>query len=244
MEVGNCFVWDKATSDSKQESSPNFQPESGGHSILSPIELWSDFCLCDFCLCLSGQRRCPTNVGPMWDLLKSSRGTTLLPFSDPAYQCLPPTPHLTFPLHVSSFSSLSFVLYSAIPLSQRGATLPNLTSPPTQLGIKRFVNSPPPRPPRSPPFASIYGRPQALFVSLEATYRAGLGRSLDPLRDTFFVFGEATTYLPCDSPHIVPQTHIGPLPCKTHSDAALAKRYLNFFIQPVLPKHVQIFLSN
>ena len=39
MEVGICFVWDKATSDSEQESSPNFQPESGGHSILSPIEL-------------------------------------------------------------------------------------------------------------------------------------------------------------------------------------------------------------
>ena len=37
MEVGNCFEWDKATSDSKQESSPYFQPESGGQSILSLI---------------------------------------------------------------------------------------------------------------------------------------------------------------------------------------------------------------
>ena len=156
LEVGNCFVWDKATSDSKQESSPNFQPESGGHSILSPIELGCNFGLCDFCLCLSGRCRCPTNVGPMWDLL-SSRGTMLLPFSDPAYQCLPPTPHLTFPHHVSSFSSISFVLYSAIPLSQRGATLPNLTSPPTQLGIKRFVNSPPPSLPGLPPLPRFMG---------------------------------------------------------------------------------------
>ena len=145
----------------------------------------------------------------MWDLL-SSRGTTLLPFSDPAYQCLPPTPHLTFPLHVSSFSSLSFVLYSAIPLSQRGATLPNLTSPPTQLGIKRFVNSPLPGLPGLPPFASIYGRPQALFVSLEATYRLGLGRSLDPLRDAFFVFGEATTYPLLPSPYRAPDPHWPP----------------------------------
>ena len=147
-----------------------------------------------------------------WDLCgTSSRGTTLLPFSDHAYQCLPPTPHLTFSHHVSSFSSLSFVLYSAIPLSQRGATLPNLTSPPTQLGIKRFVNSPPPR---SPPFASIYGRPQALFVSLEATYRVGLGRSLDPVRDAFFVFGEAATYPTTPLPISCPRPTLAPFLAK------------------------------
>ena len=152
MEVGNCFVWDKATSDSKQESSPYFQPESGGQSILSLILVWSNFGLCDFCLCLSA------GVLLTWDLCgTSSRGTTLLPFSDPAYQCLPPTPHLTFSHHVSSFSSISFVLYSAIPLSQRGATLPNLTSPPTQLGIKRFVNSPPPSLPGLPPLPRFMG---------------------------------------------------------------------------------------
>ena len=150
-----------------------------------------------------------------WDLCGiSSRGTMLLPFSDPAYQCLPPTPHLTFSLHVSSFSSLSFVLYSAIPLSQRGATLPNLTSPPTQLGIKRFVNSPLPGLPGLPPFASIYGRPQALFVSLEATYRVGLGRSLDPLRDTFFVFGEAATYRTTPLPISCPRPTLAPFLAK------------------------------
>ena len=153
-----------------------------------------------------------------WDLCGiSSRGTTLLPFSDPAYQCLPTTQHLTFSLHVSSFSSISFVLYSAIPLSQRGATLPNLTSPPTQLGIKRFVNSPPPRSPSLPglpPFASIYGRPQALFVSLEATYRVGLGRSLDPVRDAFFVFGEATTYPTTPLPISCPRPTLAPFLAK------------------------------
>ena len=172
-------------------------------------------------------------MGPMWDLLTSSRGTTLLPFSDPAYQCLPPTPHLTFPLHVSSFSSISFVLYSAIPLSQRGATLPNLTSPPTQLGIKRFVNSPPPRP---PPFASIYGRPQALFVSLEATYRVGLGRSLDPVRDAFFVFGEAATYptplpISCPRPTLAPflAKHIPMLSQKDISTSLSSLSYQNTY---------------
>ena len=146
----------------------------------------------------------------MWDLL-SSRGTTLLPFSDPAYQCLPPTPHLTFPLHVSSFSSLSFVLYSAIPLSQRGATLPNLTSPPTQLGIKRFVNSPPPRPPRSPPFCLDLWEATGLvcFPGGNLSGR-GLGRSLDPLRDAFFVFGEATTYPLLPSPYRAPDPHWPP----------------------------------
>ena len=170
-----------------------------------------------------------------WDLCgTSSRGTTLLPFSDPAYQCLPPTPHLTFPLHVSSFSSISFVLYSAIPLSQRGATLPNLTSPPTQLGIKRFVNSPPPRP---PPFASIYGRPQALFVSLEATYRVGLGRSLDPVRDAFFVFGEAATYpttplpISCPRPTLAPflAKHIPMLSQKDISTSLSSLSYQNTY---------------
>ena len=67
----------------------------------------------------------------------------------------------------------------------------------------------PPSLPGLPPFASIYGRPQALFVSLEATYRVGLGRSLDPVRDAFFVFVEATTYrtplpISCPRPTLAP----------------------------------------
>ena len=80
-----------------------------------------------------------------------------------------------------------------------------------------------------------------MFVSLEATYRVGLGRSLDPVRDAFFVFGEATTYPTTPLPISCPRPTLAPL---QNTFRALAKRYLNFFIQPVLPKHVQIFLSN
>ena len=138
----------------------------------------------------------------MWDLLTWDHAASFFG----SCISIPPTPHITF-----LFSSISFVLCSAIPLSQRGATLPNLTSPPTQLGIKRFVNSPPPRP---PPFASIYGRPQALFVSLEATYRVGLGRSLDPVRDAFFVFGEAATYPTTPLPISCPRPTLAPFLAK------------------------------
>ena len=155
---------------------------------------------------------------------------------------MPPT-HATFnfssPCFLLFLPFLCFVFGNTSFSARRHLAQSHISSHSTR--DKALCELSPSQAPSLPPFASIYGRPQALFVSLEATYRVGLGRSLDPVRDAFFVFGEATTY---PTPHIVPQTHIGPLPCKTHSTAALAKRYLNFFIQPVLPKHVQIFLSN
>jgi len=167
-----------------------------------------------------------------WDLCgTSSRGTTLLPFSDPAYQCLPPTPHLTFSRHVSSFSSLSFVLYSAIPLSQRGATLPDLTSPPTQLGIKRFVNSPPPRLPGLPLLPRFMAT--GLVCFLEATYRVELGRSLDPVRDAFFVFGEAATYPTTPLPISCPRPTLAPflakhIPMLSQKDISTSLSHLSY----------------
>ena len=91
--------------------------------------------------------------------------------------------------------------------------------------------------PRSPPFASIYGRPQALFVSLEATYRVGLGRSLDPVRDAFFVFGEATTYpttplpISCPRPTLAPflAKHIPMLSQKDISTSLSSLSYQNTY---------------
>ena len=177
-------------------------------------------------------------MGPMWDLLTWDHAASFFG----SCISMPPT-HATFnffsPRFLLFLHFLCFVFGNTSFSARRHLAQSHISSHSTR--DKALCELSPSQPPRSPPFASIYGRPQALFVSLEATYRVGLGRSLDPVRDAFFVFGEATTYP--TTPHIVPQTHIGPLPCKTHSDA-LAKRYLNFFIQPVLPKHVQIFLSN
>ena len=88
------------------------------------------------------------------------------------------------------------------------------------------------QPPRSPPFASIYGRPQALFVSLEATYRVGLGRSLDPLRDAFFVFGEAAPLpISCPRPTLAPflAKHIPMLSQKDISTSLSSLSYQNTY---------------
>ena len=152
-------------------------------------------------------------MGPMWDLLTWDHA---LPFSDPAYQCLPPTPHLTFlsPRFLLFLHFLCFVFGNTSFSARRHLAQSHIYSHSTR--DKALCELSPSQPPRSPPFASIYGRPQALFVSLEATYRVGLGRSLDPVRDAFFVFGEAATYPLLPSPYRAPDPHWPP--CKTHSE--------------------------
>ena len=149
MEVGNCFVWDKATSDSKQESSPYFQPESGGQSILSLILVWSNFGLCDFCLCLSGLCRCPTNVGPMWDLLTWDHAASFFG----SCISMPPT-HATFnffsPCFLLFLHFLCFVFGNTSFSARRHLAQSHISSHSTR--DKALCELSPSQPPRSPPF--------------------------------------------------------------------------------------------
>ena len=150
-------------------------------------------------------------MGPMWDLLTWDHAASFFG----SCISMPPT-HATFnffsPCFLLFLHFLCFVFGNTSFSARRHLAQSHISSHSTR--DKALCELSPSQAPRSPPFASIYGRPQALFVSLEATYRVGLGRSLDPVRDAFFVFGEAATYRTTPLPISCPRPTLAPFLAK------------------------------
>ena len=152
---------------------------------------------------------------------------------------MPPT-HATFnffsPCFLLFLPFLCFVFGNTSFSARRHLAQSHISSHSTR--DKALCELSPSQPPRSPPFCLDLWEATGLvcFPGGNLSGR-GLGRSLDPLRDAFFVFGEATTYptpplpISCPRPTLAPflAKHIPMLSQKDISTSLFSLSYQNTY---------------